>query len=355
MRRSLLRFIECPACRAELTLVAAETSSEGKPGHDHPDNEVIKSGVLKCSNAHEYQVRDYIPRFVTDDGYVDSFSHEWKMHPATLYDKGTPDPQATYPDFIPAEELDNSFEVLWRRIPMIADWNVDNPNESYDSFVMKTGIKPQNLKGQRVVEIGCGSGRFLDIVFRGGAVTFGLDYSFGVDQAYAKLGENVYLVQGDMYNSPFKSDIFDLVYTIGVLHHTPSVKAAVAQLPRIAKKDGMISIWIYGRNRAKNLTMVWWPLLKRLPKSALYRICRWAAHLYPIYRIPFVSVPFRVLFPICMHPDFNFRVHGNFDCYSPMYNYKTSYRELIGFMKEAGITRIELGPFPTSARGIKEA
>ena len=71
-----------------------------------------------------------------------------------------------------------------------------------------------------------------------GAIVVAADYSTSVDACYENLKhhENLYIIQANIYELPFKDNSFDYIYSLGVLQHTPDVKGAFFSLPRLLKK-----------------------------------------------------------------------------------------------------------------------
>jgi SAM-dependent methyltransferase len=50
---------------------------------------------------------------------------------------------------------------------------------------------------------------------------------------------------GDAENLPFASNSFDLVYSWGVLHHTPDTEGAIAEVRRVLKPGGQARVMLY--------------------------------------------------------------------------------------------------------------
>ena len=114
-------------------------------------------------------------------------------------------------------------------------------------------IGPEFFRGRRVLDAGCGIGRHAHFAAAYGASeVVALDLSDAVLAASANLSgfENVHVVQGDLLRPPLRSAAagggFDLVYSIGVLHHLPDPEAGFRSLLRLVRPGGTIAIWVYG-------------------------------------------------------------------------------------------------------------
>lgn len=106
-------------------------------------------------------------------------------------------------------------------------------------------------KGKRVLEVGCGLGTDLLQFARGGAEVYGIDLTEkGAGLTRRRLAlygfEGVVLV-GDGANLLFPNDQFDLVYSWGVIHHTPNPQAVAREIMRVCRPDGHILVMVYHR------------------------------------------------------------------------------------------------------------
>lgn len=106
--------------------------------------------------------------------------------------------------------------------------------------------------GKKVLEVGVGAGTdFLQWV-RAGAFAYGLDLT---EEAVAHVQHRLMLYDlaahdvrvGDAENIPYEHNQFDVVYSWGVIHHSPDTFAALKELIRVAKPGGIIKVMIYNR------------------------------------------------------------------------------------------------------------
>jgi ubiquinone/menaquinone biosynthesis C-methylase UbiE len=107
-------------------------------------------------------------------------------------------------------------------------------------------------RGDRVLEIGGGMGTDLCQFAANGAITTDLDLSSG---HLAKARENFRLrslaaefCHGDAENMPFADASFDVVYSNGVIHHTPNTMAVIDDIHRVLKPGGKAIIMVYAEN-----------------------------------------------------------------------------------------------------------
>lgn len=297
MRETLLPLLECPSCQGSLaTSLAAIDGGEGE---------------LSCAVcAKRIKVRNGIPRFVASDQYVGSFSFEWTRFRTTQIDSHNNDP------------------------------------ESQRRFQQSLDVPLSHLRGQLVLDAGCGAGRFAEVVLAHGGRVVGVDLSLAIDAAYRNLRrfENVEFLQADLLNLPLKQNSFNLIYSLGVLHHTPNAREAFLKLVRLLKPGGKITITLYaGYNKVYVKSTQWWrKFTTRLPYRLVYGLSTLAVPLYHLYRIPGAGILGQALFPISMHPKATWRVLDTFDCYTPRYQSYHTHPEVFGWFEEAGLTQIKV-------------
>jgi ubiquinone/menaquinone biosynthesis C-methylase UbiE len=107
-------------------------------------------------------------------------------------------------------------------------------------------------KGLRVLEIGCGLGTDGAQFAKAGAVYTGVDLTdAAIDLAKRRFEQ--FNLQGsfctaDAERLEFETNSFDLVYSHGVLHHTPDTAAAVSEIHRVLKPNGRAVVMLYHRD-----------------------------------------------------------------------------------------------------------
>jgi SAM-dependent methyltransferase len=107
-------------------------------------------------------------------------------------------------------------------------------------------------KGLRVLEIGCGLGTDGAQFALAGADYTGIDLTEAAIEL-AKRRFELFQLPGtfrtaDAENLDFADESFDLVYSHGVLHHTPDTAAAICEIHRVLRPGGRAVVMLYHRN-----------------------------------------------------------------------------------------------------------
>src|SRR5215510_8811182 len=106
--------------------------------------------------------------------------------------------------------------------------------------------------GACLLEIGCGMGSALVQFARGGASCTGIDItprSIEITRhRFALYGLSGNFILSDGESLPFPSESFDVVYSNGVLHHTPDTAGAIREIHRVLRTGGIAKVMLYHRN-----------------------------------------------------------------------------------------------------------
>ena len=106
-------------------------------------------------------------------------------------------------------------------------------------------------RGMRVLEIGCGVGTDGLQFARAGAAYTGIDLTVAAvslaRKNFASAGMPGEFRVSDAENLDFADESFDMVYSHGVLHHTPDIEAAVREVHRVLKPGGGAIVMLYHR------------------------------------------------------------------------------------------------------------
>ncbi|OJW27005.1 MAG: hypothetical protein BGO49_21845 [Planctomycetales bacterium 71-10] len=233
-----------------------------------------------------------------------------------------------------------SFGRQWNR------YDVARTEEDEATFEAKTGVAPRDLAGKIVLDAGCGGGRYARILGDAGAKVLGVDLSSAVDKASELCRDlpGVQIVQGDLLNPPVAEGTFDLVFSIGVLHHSPDPRRAFAEIARRVKPGGRLAVWLYRKNTApqewinSGVRLV----TTRLPARVLEPMC---VAMGGLGSIPVVNRTLNKLFNFSAHPDWTLRVCDNFDWWAPEYQSHHTPAELSRWFEEEGFEDLrELRP-----------
>jgi SAM-dependent methyltransferase len=217
VRDSLLEILVDPTTKERLQLVDASNAADGD----------IDAGVL-VGGARRFAIAGGIPRFVeyTDAGQDQtsaSFGYKWQQ--TDSYDSG-------------------AVADLTRRW-MVARYGFEDLSAMTARFA----------RARRILDAGCGSGYSSSIWMTpewfaaGSAEWYGADISEAIDVARQRLGtsDRLHYVQADIGRLPFADASFDVIFSEGVMHHTPSTERAFRALVPLLAPGGEFMFYVYRR------------------------------------------------------------------------------------------------------------
>lgn len=118
------------------------------------------------------------------------------------------------------------------------------------------------LAGKRVLEIGLGYGTLGQLLASRGCRYYGLDIAMNpVDMMCYRFsllegGRDHQAHVGSALEIPYKDGTFDYVYSIGCLHHTGDLSAAISEVYRVLAEGGKAVIMLYHRDSFRRLVQL---------------------------------------------------------------------------------------------------
>lgn len=131
---------------------------------------------------------------------------------------------------------------LWGARP--DDWahSEEQQRPGYEEAIRRVGLDP----GQRVLDIGCGTGVFLRLAAERGALPFGIDASEALLELARKRVPDADLRVGDMQFLPYGDDAFDLVTGFTSFFFAADIVAALREAGRVAAPGAPVVIQVWG-------------------------------------------------------------------------------------------------------------
>lgn len=247
------------------------------------------------------------------------------------------------PRFVGTDSYASSFSYQWRRFSRTQLDSEQHSDLTLRDLVSKLQLKPEFFRNKLVLDIGVGVGRHAEYFCKAGAYFIGIDLSESIVQAEANLRKysNGVVCQADLFHLPFNPGVFDLVYSIGVLHHTPSWNSALSTISTLPRTGtGLLSVWLYGE--AFSRRDEWIKFTKQFDKEVFLNLCEFLVGTHREVKIQ-NQLPSSLLrlvaqhFPFSVHhPNMERSVLALFDGYSPDFHAVTSSRKLADEMRLQG-------------------
>lgn len=165
----------------------------------------------------------------TGDHYKDEVQRQWDRDPCG----------SQYVKESEAGSLEYYLEVERYRYDIYAPW-------------MRKMMEFNQHRGKKLLEIGAGMGTDHAQFALNGALTTDYDLSSGhlrhAMRNFEVRGLKGEFVHGDAEKLPFEDNTFDVVYSNGVIHHTPNTQTVVEEIWRVLKPGGRAIIMVYAEN-----------------------------------------------------------------------------------------------------------
>lgn len=261
---------------------------------------------------------------------------------------------------MPDENIDphtvSSFGEEWNTFHGFNERELEFTGDMYFDIVTPAMLNDQCT----VIDIGCGSGRWIKYLDGRYKKMVGLDPSKAIFAADKLLGQNekVELVQASTDHIPFPEGSFDFAYSLGVLHHIPDTQKALADSVKMVKSGGHFLVYLYYRfdNRPLYFKALYWlsNLLRRgiskLPITLKKGVCNILA---VVLYMPFVllcrflrliGVPEKVRFhvPLQAYEKQSFYIIRNdsLDRFGTPLEQRFTKKEVKEMMEKVGLTDI---------------
>lgn len=309
------------------------------------NNEVVENGTLVgVEHGVEYPIVKFVPRFVEQELYSSSFGYEWRRWPKIQFE---------------AENKGKIMEGFTKRM-----------------FHEITEIDKREIKDKKIVEFGCGAGRFLDLIKNDSSFVVGLDMSISVEVARENFedSDNILIVQGDVLNPPFKEGVFDVAYSIGVFHHTPNPQKAFVEMSNTVKSGGLTICCVYPKIGLYSYFSVHMyrfiinsisKLSGKLARQIAIAYSFFSGYVLYYFRSFFSKIPIfgkyvnyifeRYLFVIVNYRDIKWRILDVYDAITPRYASTHTESEIENWFRNQSFQKIKKTSWcDTTFRGIKK-
>lgn len=217
-----------------------------------------------------------------------------------------------------------------------------------DDWLADVQLPAEYFAGKRVLDIGCGSGRWTYAMAKLGAEVVAVDFCDGAIDTTRRVTRGlsrVRVLQASLWRLPFEPGQFDFVVSWGVLHHTRDTAAAFRVIAPLVRPGGHLHIMVYERRNPIKVagTELLRMVLRRLPADLRYRLCGKLVirnrALFHLLRGVIACVPKEDLSD---RLDAETAQFGLYDWYSPQYNHLHSVKEVRGWFTRSGFDDVRV-------------
>jgi ubiquinone/menaquinone biosynthesis C-methylase UbiE len=132
--------------------------------------------------------------------------------------------------------------ALWGDRPRAWALTEEQQTPVYEAALSRIGLEP----GDRVLDVGCGTGVFLRMCADRGADVSGIDAAEGLLEIAHRRVPHADLRHGDMQALPFEDDAFDAVTGFTSFFFADDMVAALREAGRVARPGAPVVIQVFG-------------------------------------------------------------------------------------------------------------
>lgn len=173
----------------------------------------------------------------------------------------------------------DSFGQEWLKFDEFSATEIKNAGDQYFDIITDSELN----KKSRVLDLGCGSGRWTKYMADKAGRIEAVDPSEAVFSAASTYGnlKNVRFSQAGVDNIPFPDNSFDFIISLGVLHHITDTQMALNSVMKKLKPGGNILLYLYYAldNRGFlyklifNLSTIFRKIVSNLSHKAKHFVC----------------------------------------------------------------------------------
>ena len=235
-------------------------------------NGETKEGLLSCGCGHLFPIIEYIPRMLTDS--IHELPRFIEKHFIATGRTRRAKPALDKHE----EKTREGFDLQWSRAGRV--FLDEKIYGNTGLFCKATGTTEKEaaeyFHGKFMLDAGCGVGRYSTVAVRFGADVVALDFSSqAVLQAQKVIGsfDGCHVVQGNILKLPFRPESFDVVFSVGVIHHTKDLRKAFRNLTNVLKVDGRMILGVYPYFQKSIFIKMLRKITTRIPHRILFYLC----------------------------------------------------------------------------------
>lgn len=193
--------------------------------------------------------------------------------------------------------------------PRQSEWEYQwSTLEDHEDWLFRDWIAPNTVEsfaGLSVLDAGCGPGHHTRLAATSARRVVGVDLNtVAIAKEKLKGLTNVELQQGDV-STWDGGETFDVVFCVGVVHHTADPDKTVAHLAELVRPGGRLILWVYAKEGNALNRWLLEPfktvLVRFLPRPVVLALSHlMTASLYPfvytVYLLPLKALPFHEYF-----------------------------------------------------------